>query len=108
MCIRDRVDVAPGLELVQEVRCVGAHGVAAGSLMSRAPEPLSVLRGERQTRHWSGAGRRGLSRRLSPLLLFAETLVEIAVDHLHEAFHALLEEVVGLRHRRVIDDDTLL
>ena len=43
-----------------------------------------------------------------PLLLFAETLVEIGVDHFHETVHTAFEEVVRIGDHGVLDDDALL
>src|SRR5262249_56352454 len=49
-----------------------------------------------------------LGCRLFLLLDLAEPLVEIGVDHLHEPVHTALEEVVGIGHGRMVDDDALL
>src|SRR5512143_3319811 len=49
-----------------------------------------------------------LSCRLFLLLALAEPLVEIGVNHLHQSVHAALEEMIRVRHGRVIDDDALL
>jgi hypothetical protein len=43
-----------------------------------------------------------------PLLLFAEALVEIGVDHFHETVHTAFEEVVRIGDHGVLDDDALL
>jgi len=43
-----------------------------------------------------------------PLLLFAEALVEIGVDHFHETVHTAFEEVVRIGDDGVLDDDALL